>query len=94
MSNPPIHRLRLAGLTASIWQNPAKNQDTPYYTTTLSRAYKDKDDEWQQVQNFRQQDLLALSKLANQAHDWINAQVAEDRQAVTNQTKKARAKQR
>ena len=39
-----------------------------YFTATFTRSYQDEQCNWQDTQSFGLSDLLALSKLADQAH--------------------------
>ena len=38
---------------------------------TLSRSYKDANDEWKSADSFSVNDLLLVAKLADEAHSWI-----------------------
>ena len=64
----PVHEVRLSSVKAAIW----KNQTTAgiRYNVTLSRLYKE-GDEWRSSDSFGRDDLLLLSKVADQAHSWI-----------------------
>lgn len=72
----PAHKLRLGALTATIWRNQSDKGD--FYSVTPSRAYK-QGDEWKESDSFPYDDLLAISKLLDQAHSWIAQQIAEQK---------------
>jgi hypothetical protein len=38
---------------------------------TLSRSYKDANDDWKSADSFSVDDLLVVTKIANEAHTWI-----------------------
>lgn len=51
------------------------------YNTTLVRVYKDKDDEWQETHSMGTGDLLAASKVLDEAHSFI---LTEERASRSN----------
>lgn len=68
--NKPAHTIRYRNLKATIWLNTGQNGD--FYSVSFTRSYQDKDDQWHDVTSFNTGDLPTLSKLANDAHSWIN----------------------
>jgi hypothetical protein len=75
----PIHEVRLGFVKAAIWKN--ETDAGPRYNATVSRLYKDKDEQWKSTESFGRDDLLVLAKVADQAHSWIYAQAQEDNAA-------------
>jgi len=67
--NQPVHRIRVSGVQAAIWEN--RGETGPWYNVTLSRSYKDANDEWKSADSFSVNDLLLVAKLADEAHSWI-----------------------
>ncbi len=67
--NQPVHRIRVSGVQASIWEN--RGETGPWYNVTLSRSYKDANDEWKSADSFSGDDLLVVAKVADEAHSWI-----------------------
>ena len=67
--NQPVHRIRISGVHAAIWQNRGENGT--WYNVTLSRSYKDTNDEWKSADSFSADDLLLVAKVADEAHSWI-----------------------
>jgi len=67
--NQPVHRIRISRVEAAIWQNQSDNG--AWYNVTLSRGYKDANDEWKSADSFSVDDLLPLAKVANEAHSSI-----------------------
>jgi len=67
--NQPVHRIRIFRVEAAIWQQ--KSENGTWYNVTLSRSYKDANDEWKSSDSFSGDDLLLVAKVADQAHTWI-----------------------
>lgn len=76
----PAHKLRNRALTVTIWKNISEKGGS-WYSVTASRSYK-QGDQWKETDRFDGDDLLALSKLLDQAHTWIvNAEQADQKAA-------------
>ena len=74
----PIHKIRLSGgASAAIWQNTTKDGKIRY-SVTIDRTYKDASGQWKKTSRFGVEDLLALAKVADLAHDYIRARFQED----------------
>ena len=72
----PAHEVRIGAIKAAIWRNDTSNGVR--YNTTLTRLYKDKeDDQWKSTDSFGRDDLLVLAKVADAVHTWIFAQTQE-----------------
>jgi hypothetical protein len=67
--NQPVHHIRMSRIEAAIWQNQSENGT--WYNVTLSRSYKDGNDEWKSADSFSADDLLLVAKVADEAHSWI-----------------------
>ena len=65
----PVHRIRKFRIEAAIWEHQSENGT--WYNVTLSRSYKDANDEWKSSDSFSADDLLLVAKVANEAHSWI-----------------------
>jgi hypothetical protein len=65
----PIHEVRLGSIKAAVWKN--ETEAGIRYNVTLSRIYKDGDQNWQSTDSFGRDDLLLVAKVADQAHSWI-----------------------
>jgi hypothetical protein len=69
-ASPPIIKLKIGLIYANIWQRDI--DDEPYYSVTFERRYRDaKSGDWHSSRSFNADDLLALAKLADQAHTEI-----------------------
>ena len=65
----PVHEVRLGRVRAAVWENDTKNG--AMHNVTLTRLYKDDDDNWADSTSFGRDDLPLLAKVADQAHTWI-----------------------
>ncbi len=74
----PIHEVRLGTIKAAVWRN--ETEAGVRYNVTFSRIYKDGDN-WNSSDSFGRDDLLLLSKVADQTHSWIFAQAQENESA-------------
>ena len=75
--NQPVHRIRMSRVEAAIWQN--RGESGTWYNVTLSRSYKNANDEWKSSDSFSVDDLLVVAKVANEAHSWIIQKQQEER---------------
>ena len=64
----PVRTFRLGRVRAKVWAN--ETDDSTMYNVTPSRPYKD-GETWKDSTSFSRGDLLALTKVLDQAHDWI-----------------------
>jgi hypothetical protein len=58
----------IVSVKAAIWKNPTEKGDQ--FNVTVSRIYKD-GEVWKSTNSFGKDDLLALAKVADKAHDWV-----------------------
>ena len=65
----PVHEVRLGRVRAAVWENDTKNG--AMHNVTLTRLYKDDDNNWADSTSFGRDDLPLLAKVADQAHTWI-----------------------
>ncbi len=68
-SKKPVHEVRMGRIRAAIWENDTKNGTL--HNVTLSRLYKNDDDNWADSTSFGRDDLPVLAKVADKAHSWI-----------------------
>ena len=62
----PVAKLRLGLIFANIWQRTTDKGS--FFSVSFERRYKDADGNWHSGHSFDASDLLALAKLADQAH--------------------------
>ena len=68
-ANPPIAKLRIGLINATIWQRIT--DEDAFYSVTFERRYRDGQGNWHSSKSFNPDDLLILAKLADQAHTEI-----------------------
>jgi hypothetical protein len=61
---PPVAKLKVGLVTASIWE-----LETGFYTVSFERRYRDKNGEWQTAHSYDAGDLAELRMVADLAHD-------------------------
>lgn len=67
--NPPIAKVRIGLITASIWER--ETDKGTFHNVTFERRYRDKDGKWQSTDTYDFTDLLAKAKVADLAHTKI-----------------------
>ena len=73
MTEKPIHKIKIGSITLSVWNNKLETGDkvVNILNVTLQRCYKDKNEDWKNVNSFTIKDIpkiqLALSKLYEDA---------------------------
>ena len=68
-AKPPVAKLRLGLLNASIWQR--KTDMSTFCSVSFERRYKDNQGAWQSTSSYDAENLLLLANLADQAHSKI-----------------------
>ena len=71
--NAPTHRIRIGNISAAIFENRTE-EGTSFYNAQFQRGYRTADG-WRNTRSFGRDDLLALAKLADQTHSWIQEQI-------------------
>lgn len=71
-NNQPAKRFRLGSIQLTVWPN-SDRKGRSYYTTALSRSYRDEKGKWTDSGSFRPSDLPVVRSLTTQALDWITA---------------------
>lgn len=65
-STQPAAKFRLGYVTATIWKNGE------YYSTVLSKSYKD-GDEWKDTDQLGTGDIMNAMRLLQRSEEWINS---------------------
>ena len=65
----PVKTLRLGRIKAAVWENSAEQRT--FFNVTFARTYMDEAKQFHDTDSFGRDDLLLLSKLADQAHTFI-----------------------
>jgi hypothetical protein len=67
--NPPVAKVRVDLINASIWKN--KTDKGTFYNVTFESRYRDSEGNWKSSHSYTASDLLALAKAADLAHTKI-----------------------
>ena len=86
-NQPPVHTLRYGSVQAAIWKNKSEQNESEYFSVTLSRRFRQGDD-WKDSKAFLKSDLPTVSKIAGDAHSWIQEQAAAKEQDAEFKTAK------
>lgn len=70
----PVKTLRLGRIKAAVWENSADQRT--FYNVTFARTYMDEEKKFHDTDSFGRDDLLLLSKLADQAHTFVCERLA------------------
>jgi hypothetical protein len=68
-SKKPIHEIRLGRIKAAVWEN--QTDSGVRYGVTLTRLYKNGQDEWKDSSSFGRDDLPLVEKVCHMTHLWI-----------------------
>ncbi len=68
-AKPPVAKLRIGLIAASIWERTTEKGT--FHSVTFERRYRDAAGEWHSTSSFDAGNLLALAKIADQAHSEI-----------------------
>ena len=74
-TNAPLKTIRFGRIKAVIWENEADKHKV--HNVTFTRTYMDERKQFHDSDSFGKDDLLLLSKIANEAHSFILARRAE-----------------
>ncbi|HUR58616.1 MAG TPA: hypothetical protein VM029_12965 [Opitutaceae bacterium] len=72
--NAPIKILRIGRIKAAVWENGADQRT--FFNVTFARTYMDEQKQFHDADSFGRDDLLQLSKLADQAHTFVCERMA------------------
>jgi hypothetical protein len=73
----PIKTLRLGRIKAAVWENGADQRT--FFNVTFAKTYMGEDKKLHDTDSFGRDDLLLLSKLADQAHTFVCERLAAQR---------------
>ena len=69
--NLPVKKFRAGAITATVWDNAAKEGEGTYQTVSFERSYKDKEGAWQRTTSLRMNDLPKASLVLQKAYEFI-----------------------
>ena len=70
-SNEPAAKLQYGRIEVAIWKNQGDKR--PFYSTTLTRSYKDDDGNWKQSSSLTSSELLVAAQAYQEAFRTIEA---------------------
>ncbi len=70
-ANLPLKRFRAGAVSATVWNNHAKEGDGEYKTVSLERGYKDRDGVWKNVSSLRVSDLPRAALVLQKAYEYL-----------------------
>jgi hypothetical protein len=79
-TSAPVQTFRLGRIKAAVWENEADNKR--FYNVTFARTYLGSDKKFHDTDSFGRDDLPLVAKLANDAHTYIFARLAEPKPAT------------
>ena len=68
-AKPPVAKLKDGLIFLNIWERPTDNGK--FFSVTIERRYKNKDEEWASSRSLNEDDLLGTSELLKQAYKEI-----------------------
>jgi len=69
--NKPEKRFAAGPVVAAVWLNRKKEELETFKTISLTRNYKDKDDNWKSTNTFRINDLPKAILVLNKAFEYL-----------------------
>lgn len=72
--NKPVEKFRDGPVSATIWENRVQNKYGElgtFYTISIERNYKDKEDKWKSTSSFRSQDMPKVRFVADKAYEFL-----------------------
>lgn len=90
--NRPVETLRDGSLKASIWENERENGSV--HGVQFRKSYRDQEGQYRDTDSFTSNDLLRLSRLAEQSYDRIKAIREAARQQETKERPHTRDRDR
>ena len=70
MTTKPIFEVPLGAIRACVWENQSADGNA-FCQVTVTRSYKDKDDQWKDTHSFRRDDLPKVSFALSKCFEFI-----------------------
>lgn len=90
MTKQPDATFRDGGLKATIWRNESENGH--FFSTNLSRSYRDDEGQWHETTNLREGDLLRGGSLLSRSHEYVREQKQAQSQSQTREEPRDKSK--
>ena len=69
----PEYKVHYGRVDVAVWRRQA-DDGRAWYSFTVSRSYKDRDDRWQRTASLDEEDLLPAARALERAYDWAQQQ--------------------
>lgn len=69
----PEHKVHYGRVDVAVWRRQA-DDGRAWYSFSVSRSYKDRDDKWQRTTSLDEEDLLPAARALEHAYDWAQEQ--------------------
>jgi len=66
----PVKKFSAGGIQVAVWENEGK-EGTSYYSVSMSKRYKDKNEEWKDSSSLKQTDLPKAVLALNKAYEYL-----------------------
>src|SRR5262245_63230111 len=78
VSRAPDYKAHYGRVQAAVWKREMDGRTT--YSVSLTRSYRDKQEQWQRTTNLDKEDLLTAAKALDNAYTWIQRQRQHSRE--------------
>jgi hypothetical protein len=72
VSRAPDYKAHYGRVQAAVWTREIEGRTI--YSVSLTRSYRDKQEQWQRTTNLDEEDLLPAAKALDDAYTWIQRQ--------------------
>src|SRR3954447_20057429 len=79
MTRAPDYKAHFGRVQVAVWRR--ENEDRTSYSVSVTRSYKDKQDQWQRTTQLDEDDLLPAAKALDDAYTWVQRQRHQPRDA-------------
>ena len=66
----PLKKFSAANISAAVWENEGK-EGRPFFSVTLQKRYKDKNEEWKNSSSFTANDLPRAMLVLDKAYEFL-----------------------
>ena len=78
VSRTPDYKAHYGRVQAAVWKREIDERTV--YSVSLTRSYRDRQDQWQRTTNLDEDDLLPAAKALDDAYTWIQRQRQHSRE--------------
>jgi hypothetical protein len=68
----PDYKVQYGRVQAAVWKRAV--EDRTIFSVSLTRSYRDRQDQWQRTTNLDEEDLLPAGMALTEAYKWIQQQ--------------------